>query len=126
VRCKQGSRERECTARRACVQEVFHGCACMQDLFGEVGSQLAAQGLARLAELMLDDTAPGPKLGNLARALLASRRAGRVVHPLCFTAVQQTHSETYFAAHFVEDRLPPHSGSYHDFLSSLQRRISVR
>lgn len=99
-----------------------------QDLFGQQGAQLATQGggLARLSELLLDDVAPGAPLGDRARALLAERRSGRPVWPLCFTAVQATNSEGYFAAHFVEDRLPPHSHSYHEFLSVLHRRTSVR
>ena len=100
----------------------------VQDLFGPQGAQLAAQGggLARLAELLLDDVPPGAPLGDRARSLLAERRRGRPVWPLCFTAVQATNSEGYFAAHFVEDRLPPHSQSYHEFLSVLHRRTSVR
>ena len=98
----------------------------MQDLFGNQGSELAQGGLARLAELLVDDCPPGPKLGNLTRALLAQRRAGRVVSPLCFTAVQAQHSESYFSSHFLEDRLPPHCGSDHDFLSGLHRRTGVR
>lgn len=100
----------------------------MQDLYGSQGSQLASQGggLARLAELLLDDLPEGAKLGDRTRALLAERRRGRVVWPLCFTAVQGTNSEGYFASYFVEDRLPPHSQSYHEFLSSLHRRTSVR
>jgi hypothetical protein len=98
----------------------------MQDLFGEQGMELAKGGLARLAEILIDDCPQGPKLGNLTRALLGMRRAGRVVSPLCFTAVQATHSENYFSAYFVEDRLPPHSGSYHDFLTALHRRTGVR
>eukprot|EP00892_Ulva_mutabilis_P003092 jgi/Ulvmu1/12784/UM097_0011.1 len=99
----------------------------VQDLFGPQGAQHAAQGgLARLSELLLDDLPSGATLGDRARALLAARRAGRVVWPLCFTAVQATGSEGYFASYFVEDRLPPHSQSYHEFLSGLHRRTSVR
>lgn len=102
--------------------------AVLQDLFGPQGAQLAAQGggLARLAEVLLDDMPPGAKLGDRARALLAARRRGRAVWPLCFTAVQATNSEGYFSSYFVEDRLPPHSPSYHEFLSGLHRRTSVR
>ena len=98
----------------------------MQDLFGEQGAQLAHASLSRVSDLLIDECPQGPRLGNLARALLSQRRRGRVVQPLCFTCVQATHSETYFSAHFVEDRLPPHSGSYHDFLSNLHRRTGVR
>ena len=98
----------------------------MQDLFGDQGSEMAQGGLARLAELLIDDCVACPRLGNLTRALLALRRAGRVVSPLCFTAVQATHSESYFSSHFIEDRLPPHCGSYHDFLAALHRRTGLR
>lgn len=99
-----------------------------QDLFGPQGAQLVAAGggLARLSELLLDDLPPGAPLGDRSRALLAQRRRGRPVWPLCFTAVQATNSEGYFAAYLVEDRLPPHSQSYHEFLSALHRRTSVR
>jgi hypothetical protein len=98
----------------------------VQDLFGNQGAELAQSGLGRLSEIMIDDCPPGPKLGNLTRSLLTQRRRDRVVSPLCFTAVQATHSESYFSANFVEDRLPPHAGSYHDFLSALHRRTGVR
>ena len=100
--------------------------ANMQDLFGDQGAHLAQENLNRVSEMMIDDCPQGPRLGNLTRALLSQRRRGRVVYPLCFTCIQSTHSETYFSAHFVEDRLPPHSGSYHDFLSNLHRRTGVR
>ena len=87
---------------------------------------MAQGGLGRLAELLIDEGPEGAPLGDRTRALLAQRRADRVVSPLCFTAVQASHSETFFSAHFVEDRLPPHCGSYHDFLSALHRRTGLR
>jgi hypothetical protein len=99
----------------------------VQDLFGEQWAPCVdAQDLGKVGELMLDGCPAGPKLGDLTRALLASRRERRMIYPLCFTVVQHTPAEGYFACHFVEDRVPPNAPSYHEYLVGLHKRISMR
>jgi hypothetical protein len=82
--------------------------------------------LARLVETPIDGAAPGAPLGDRARALLARRRAGRPVWPLCFTVVQGSYLEGYFASHFVEDRIQPSGPAYHEFLMQMHKGISLR
>jgi protein transport protein SEC24 len=96
----------------------------VQDLFGASMPHSSEGGdLVRLGETSIDNGAPC-RLGDLTRSLLASRRQ-RMVWPLCFTVVQGSPMEGYFAVHFVEDRLPPNCPGYHEFLVHLQKSLSI-
>jgi protein transport protein SEC24 len=97
----------------------------VQELFG-AGVPHSAEGgdLVRLGETCIDNGAPC-RLGDLTRQVLATRRR-RPVWPLCFTVVQGSPMEGYFAVHFVEDRLPPNCPGYHEFLVHLHKSLSLR
>ena len=97
----------------------------MQDLFGQPAAD--AGDWNRLCELSIDAGHPsGAKLGDATRALLRERRRGRAVWPTCYTAVQGSHAASYFSSLFVEDRVPPSGPSYHEFLTAVQRGLSIR
>ena len=115
-----------CRALAPCPHVHPPSHAAVQDLFGAGMPHCAEAGdLVRVAETSVDMGAPA-RLGDRARALLSARRDGRAVWPLCFTVVQGSASEAYFAAHLVEDRLPPGSPGYHEFLAHLHKSLSLR
>ena len=108
-------------------QTPHHTHYNVQELFGaNVTYSVETGDLTRLVDTPLDTVAAGARLGDRARALLAARRDKRPLWPLCFTVVQGSHLEGYFAPHFVEDRVPPAAPAYHEFLMHLHKGISLR
>jgi hypothetical protein len=107
-----------------CATQARHGPR-LQDLFGGSVTYSSESGdLARLMELSIDDAPQRAPFGDRVRSLLAYRRDARIVWPLCFTVVQGSQAEAYFAVHFVEDRMH-NAPSYSEYLHKLRKGLSL-